>query len=285
MNLDAIESYANWLQKSGVVGAFICGTTGEGMSLTMKERQQVAERWMAVAPKDFRVIVHVGHATLADCQTLALHAQSIGADSASCMAPFFFKPNGISGLVDWCEQVAVAAPDLPFYYYHIPSMTGVSLKVHEFLQAATHRIPNLAGIKFTFEDLDDCQRCVQIEEGRFDVLFGRDELLLNALEFGVRGAVGSTYNFAAPIYLALREAFDRGDQTRAQEMQSLAIQMIDILIRGGVHPIATFKWYMNRIAVNCGPARIPLVGPTSEQIRALEQKLDSIGLLESQLPT
>jgi N-acetylneuraminate lyase len=123
INLDAVEPYAQWLQRNRVVGAFICGTTGEGPSLTLDERRQLAERWVATAPSGLRVIVHVGHTSLSDCRTLAAHAESIGADSIACLAPFFFKPAGVEGLVTWCEQVAGAAPKLPFYYYHLPSRT------------------------------------------------------------------------------------------------------------------------------------------------------------------
>jgi N-acetylneuraminate lyase len=280
VNLEAIHGYANWLNAKGVVGAFICGTTGEGMSLTIEERKKIAERWMEVAPDGLRVIVHVGHTTLADCITLARHAASIGADSTSCLAPFFFKPHGVEGLVDWCEQVASAAPDLPFYYYHIPSMTGVTLQVHEFLRLASKRIPNLAGVKYTYEDIQDCEQCVRQEDGRFDVLFGRDEKLLSALSFGVRGAVGSTYNFAAPIYQEMINAFDLGDSLRASEMQMLAIRMIDTLVQGGVHPIATFKWFMGRVALDCGPTRLPLVGLTPEQMLALETKLEALKIYD-----
>lgn len=280
VNLNAIESYANWLHDNGVVGAFICGTTGEGMSLTIDERQKVAERWMADAPKDLRVIVHVGHATLADCRTLAAHAASIGADSTSCLAPYFFKPNGVAGLVDWCEQVAAASPQLPFYYYHIPSMTGVTLQVNEFLRMASKRIPNLAGVKYTFEDIEDCTRCIQLENGRFDVLFGRDEMLLTSLGFGTRGAVGSTYNFAAPIYQALIAAYDRGDLLKAAELQELAVRMINVLVAGGPFPTATFKWFMSQIGIDCGPSRLPLQDPTPEQIVALQANLEPTGVYD-----
>ena len=129
LNLNAVAPYARWLHTNGVVGAFICGTTGEGSSLTMEERKQIAERWVAAAPAGLRVIVHVGGNCLADCRALAVHAQSIGADSIGCLSPFFFRPSGVEGLVEWCQQIAAAAPRLPFYYYHMPSMTGLSVKV------------------------------------------------------------------------------------------------------------------------------------------------------------
>jgi len=269
------------LHKDGVVGAFICGTTGEAMSLSVDERLQIAERWMLKAPKDLRVVVHVGHTALIECQRLAAHAQSIGADSFACMAPFFFKPNSAGNLVHWCEQVAAAAPKLPFYYYHIPSMTGVSIPVFDFLKIAADRIPNLVGVKFTYEDLEDFKRCLDFDDGRFDLLFGRDELLLRALAVGANGAVGSTYNFAAPIYQKVIEAFAEGDQQSSENSQALAIKMIDTLIAGGPSPIATFKWFMKRVGVDCGPARLPLQNPTAEQIATLENKLKAIGIYDA----
>ncbi len=280
LNLDAVNAYARWLHHNGVVGAFICGTTGEGMSLTLDERRQVAGRWVSAAPAGLRVIVHVGHNSLGDCRALAAHAASIGADSIACMAPFFFKPAGVAGLVDWCEQVASAASGLPFYFYHIPSMTGVSVKMSDFLGAAVRQIPNLAGIKFTFEDLEDYKRCLQFEDRRFDVLFGRDELLLSALDLGARGAVGSTYNFAAPLYRALIEAYDRGDQQKAAGLQALAVRMINTLVQCGAHPVAAFKWFMGRVGVDCGPSRLPLYDPTAEQISALEARLEATGIFD-----
>jgi N-acetylneuraminate lyase len=283
LHLDAVDLYARWLHRNGVVGAFICGTTGEGMSLTLEERRQHAERWMIAAPPGLRVIVHVGHNALPDCRTLAAHAESVGAGGIACMAPFFFKPAGVEALVDWCAQVAAAAPGLPFYYYHIPSMTGVSMNMSDFLAAAAKRIPNLAGIKFTFEDLEDYRRCLDFQEGRFDLLFGRDELLLSALALGARGAVGSTYNFAAPLYQALIEAYDRGDQSKAAELQALAVRMIDAFVHCGAHPVAAFKWFMGRLAVDCGPSRLPLYDPTSQQIAALECKLHAAGIFDGSL--
>ncbi len=276
LNLDVIEPYAGWLSANRVAGAFICGTTGEGMSMTNDERQQVAERWVADAPGQLRVIVHVGHNSLGDCQALAAHAQKIGADSIACMAPFFFKVTRVEELVDWCAQVASAAPALPFYYYHMPSMTGVSVPVAAFLAAAAGRIPNLAGIKYTYEDLADFEQCLRFEQGRYDVLFGRDELLSSALALGANGAVGSTYNFAAPLYQRLIEAFNRGDKPTVDGLQARAVEMIDVCVKSGAHPIAAFKRVMRRVGIDCGPVRRPLLDITDAQATALFARLDQI---------
>lgn len=279
LRLDAVDGYARHLQGIGVIGAFICGTTGEGTSLTVEERRRVAERWVAVAPAGLRVIVHVGHTSLEEARALAAHAQAIGADSIAALAPYFFRPDGVAGLVDWCAAIAAAAPALPFYYYHMPSMTGFHVAVADFLAAAAPRIPNLAGVKFTFEDLEDFGRCLRFADGRYDLLFGRDELLHSALKLGARGAVGSTYNFAAPLYRRLIAAHDVGDEAAAAALQRTAVEMIQACIHAGGHPIAAFKSLMAGLGVDCGPTRLPLTNPTAEQRAALRRQLEPLACL------
>lgn len=274
VNLEAIESYAQWLIKLGVQGVFVCGTTGEGALLTVQERKSIAERWVQVASGQLRIIVHVGHLCLADCRELSTHAQTIGADGTSCLAPFFFKPADHLGLVDWCQQVASAAPDLPFYYYHIPSMTGFPIQVYDFLTAASDRIPNLAGVKFTHDDLIDLKKCVQHSSGKYEIFFGRDEQLLSAIQLGVQAAVGSTYNYAAPLYLELNRAFHAGDLAQAQQLQALAFQMIDWLGGYGGSPLACFKRFMKHVAVDCGPTRLPLVEPKEEAFEEVLRRVE-----------
>jgi N-acetylneuraminate lyase len=280
LDLEAIGPYANWLGENQIAGAFICGTTGEGMSLTTAERQRLAERWMAVAPAELQIMVHVGHQALEDCRDLARHAQRIGAHSIACLAPSFFRPASVAGLVEWCQQVAQAAPGLPFYYYHIPSMTGVTYKVYDFLELAAPRIPNLAGVKFTFEDLEDFQRCLAFDGGRMDMLFGRDEILLSAWKLGARGAVGSTYNFAAPIYHAMLQACQGGEEEKAAQWQAEAVAMIELLVKAGPQPVATFKWFMSQVGVDCGGPRLPLVTLSTTQREALQASLAASGLRE-----
>src|SRR5262249_55292018 len=115
LNLGMIEPQAKLLVKNNVTGAFICGTTGEGMSLSMDERMQAAAQWKAVAPRSLQIIVHVGHQSVADSLTLAAHAERIKAHAFATLAPTFFRVTKLEQLVDYCAEVAAAAPSLPFY--------------------------------------------------------------------------------------------------------------------------------------------------------------------------
>ncbi len=277
LNLGLIEKQAATLASAGVVGAFVCGTTGEGQSLTTGERMQIAQRWRDVAGKDLKVIVHIGHTSLAEAKGLAAHAQKIGADALGTLPPFFFKP-GVNELVTFCAELAAAAPKLPFYYYHIPSMTGVNVKVCDFLSAAADRIPTLAGAKFTFEDLMDFARCLRMQDGRFDMLFGRDEVLLAGLSLGAKGAVGSTYNYAAALYLDIIKAFAAGDMARAQAQQARSIDFIQVLIKyGGTR---ASKAMMKMTGIDCGPVRSPLAPVSDAEYHSMQADLEKVGFFE-----
>ena len=277
--LETIDRQADLLARNGVIGAFVCGTTGEGLSLTLDERRSLAERWVAAAPGGFRAIIHVGHTSLRDSRSLAEHAAAVGAAGIGAMGSCFFRPASIGELVDSCAAVAEAAPELPFFYYHIPSMTGVSFPMAEFLRQGGERIASLAGVKYTHEDLMDYGRCLRLDEGRYDVLFGRDEILLSALALGATGAIGSTYNFAAPLYRRIIEAFGAGDVEAARAGQTKSMQMVQAIFRDRPG-IAASKAVMGMIGLDCGPVRPPLVPLTDDDQAELRGQLEQIGFFD-----
>lgn len=280
LNLAVVEPQAAHLLKSGVHHAFIGGTTGESSSLTVAERLALAERWLAVTRgSSLKIIVHVGSNCLQDACTLAAQAQNLGALAVSALAPSYFKPGHVSTLVASMAQIAAAAPDLPFYYYEIPSMTGLSLSPSEFLAQAAERIPNLAGIKFTSNNLMEYQLCRASHDGRFDIPFGFDEMLLAALALGATGAVGSSFNFAAPIYLRLIAAFQSGDFAVARAEQLKSVRVIQTLAARGYMGAA--KAVMAMLGVEVGPPRLPNSALDAAQTQALRSELDRLDFFHS----
>lgn len=268
---DRIALQQRFLQTHAVDGAFICGTTGEGSSLTFSERLEVAEAWLTAAGKDFPVIVNVADTSARSAAELAHHAASHGATAVACTAPYYFRPAGPGELVAYLAEVAAAAPEIPFYFYDIPSTTGVYFPTAEVLRRAATAIPNLAGVKFSNPDLLSLQECVQLDDRRFNVLFGIDEYLLSALVLGADGAVGSTYNFAAPWYARMREHLAAGDLAAAREAQSRSAAMVRILLEFG--GIRAGKAMMRMVGVDCGPVRSPLRPMPPQEERSLFQRL------------
>lgn len=273
LRLEAIDALAKLYDESQIAAVFVCGTTGESLSLTIEERMAVTERWMQAAQGRWPVIVHVGGNSLKECRQLAAHAEQHQAAAISAMAPCYFKPP-LPELLEFCQQVAAAAPKTPFYFYHIPVMTGVEIDAVALLRNGVERIPTLAGIKFTSRDLATFQECLATDDGRFDVLYGHDEMLLSALVLGATGAIGSTYNYAAPVYHRLLGAFATGDLEAARHHQRQSVALVRVLLRYGV--VAAGKVIMAMLGVDCGPVRSPLANLDAPQKRALFEELQSL---------
>lgn len=275
LNLDIVPDVADMLIGDGVGGMFVCGTTGEFPSLTADERKATAAAYIAAVAGRVPVVVHVGHTCLRVSRELAAHAASLGATAVAAAPPSFIKPADCAGVLDCLRHIADAVPDLPIYYYHIPALTAVDISVCTLLAMARERLPQLAGVKFTFESLMDYRSCLELDNGRYNCLFGRDEMLLGALAIGARGAVGSTYAFAAPLYQKLIEAFDRGDLETARFWQDRSIEMITTLhSRGG---LAAFKSASRLRGLDLGPTRLPVPPLSEARHNDVETALHDIG--------
>ena len=256
LNLAMVPRIADYLVSAGVSGIYICGSTGEGPSLTGEERKILAEAFVEAANDRLPIIVQVGHNSLKEARELAAHAQAVGADMISSNSPSYFKPTDAGSLLRSMAEVAQGAPRLPFYYYHIPAFTGVSIDMVEFLEKGEQEIPNLAGIKFSDRAISEYQACLECCGGKFDVLWGVDEMLLSALAVGAKGAVGSTYNVVAPLYLRIIESFKEGDLEEARRCQQLSAQFVRMLDRHA--PLHTsLKEVVKLAGLDCGGVRLP----------------------------
>jgi len=276
VNLEPIPQYAQMLAKNGLKGVFINGSSGEGYMLTSEERMQIAEAWLAAAPEGFRVIVHVGSCCVRESHRLAEHAQKMGAWGIGAMAPPFPKIGRIEELVKYIEEIASGAPDLPFYYYHIPAFNGAFLPMVELLKAVDGRVPNFAGIKYTFESIYEYNQCRLYADGKFDMLHGQDETILPSLAMGgARGGIGGTTNYNGRCLVGIIDAWKQGDLEKARELQNYAQEVINVIchFRGN---IVGGKRIMKLMGLDLGPNRTPFQNITDEEEKRLKAALDAI---------
>lgn len=280
VNYEPIGAYAGLLAKNGLKGVFINGSSGEGYMLTEEERMKLAEAWMAAAPKDFKVIVHVGSTCVKSSRKLAAHAQEIGAWGIGAMATPFPKINRVEELVKYCEEIAAGAPRLPFYYYHIPAFNNAYLPMPAFLEAVDGRIPNFAGIKYTYESLYEYNQCRLYKGGKFDMLHGQDETILPCLAMGgAQGGIGGTTNYNGRCLVGIQEAWEAGDIEKARELQNFSQAVINVIChyRGN---IVGGKRIMKLIGLDLGKNRTPFQNMTDEEERAMKAELDAIGFFD-----
>ncbi len=276
VNLPQIRPYADKLVTDGADGVFVCGSTGECTSMTVAERKSVLEAWVEAAAGRMRVIAHVGGTCQADCIELARHAAGQRVDAVGAIAPFYFKPASVEELVDFYKPIAAAIAPIPFYTYHMPSVTGINLPMKEFLEKGSREIPNLNGIKFTSNNFMEMLECIRLEDGRFDILNGFDEMLLCGMAVGARGGVGSTYNYSLSTYRNLYDAFLAGDIERARVFQQESVDIVHVIIRHG-GGVRGGKAIMNHLGIDCGDCRLPFAPYTESEMHRLGEELDRIG--------
>lgn len=278
LNLAAVPPLVEHLINDGVDAVFVGGSTGEGISMTSGERKEIARAYTEAVDGRLPVIIQVGHNSLAEARQLAAYAQEIGADAISASPPSYFRPATLDLLLRSLAEITAGAPDLPFFYYHIPRVTGVEFSMLELLQYGESMLPTLAGIKYSVPTVYELQACVELYGDRFTMLFGSDEMLLSGLVGGAHGAVGSTYNFAAPLYNNVIAAFKAGDIEAAQRYQALSsLMVLPINNHGGQ---SALKPMMKLIGQDCGPNRLPLATLGDEKIAALRADLAEIGFFD-----
>lgn len=277
LNLSLIPAYYEMLCANGVRGAFIIGSSGEGASLTLEEKKKVTKAWADCSRNNpnFALIPLVGGPCLEDAMSLAAFSDQCGADVIAYTSPYYFKPPNVQLLADACAEVAASVPSKPFYYYHIPALSGVNLLMLDLLEEVADMIPNFTGIKYCHEDFMDFMSCVNYQGGQFDMLWSRDENLLPSLAAGSLGSVGSTYNYAAPLYKELFKAWETGNIEKARELQQVSINMIRLLGKYG--GIATGKSYMKLMGLDCGEFRLPCRNMSQAEFESFQNEALALG--------
>ena len=273
VNYAMIEKQAANLIADGVKGAYVCGTTGEGISCSVEERMRIMEAWKNASQGKLILIAHTGALSLKDAAVLSRKAVELDYDAFSVIPPTFFKPGNEEVLADYCAQVAAFAPELPFYYYHTMN-SGVNLWMPRFLELAESRIPNLGGLKFNHHNLYEYQNCLYACGGRYDIVCAVDEFFAGALALGAKAFIGSTYNYSACLYRKVWQAFDAGDWATVALYMRKICRGVDLLNANGGLPAG--KAMMLVKGIECGKARLPLKQLSDAERRSIADAMERI---------
>ncbi len=273
IDFDKIPLLADALVADGVTGAYVCGTTGEGISCTLEERIALLETWASAAKGRLILIAHTGALALGDVERLNRKAVELGYDAVSAIPTTFFRPMDEEALVEYCRQAASSAPEVPFYYYHTMN-ARLELSPSRFLELAAERIPTLGGIKFNHHNLYEFQLCKEFAGDRYDIVFGVDEFFAGALALGTTAFIGSTYNYSASLYQGIWKAFRIGDWAAVYSGMRKVCQGVRLLNQYGGLPAG--KAMMGVKGLDCGPARPPLRHLSADERASIAAKLKRV---------
>lgn len=285
LDTSPIKDFVDRLIRNGVHAAFVCGTMGESVSMTVDERKKVIEAWIeASKDKDFNVFCHIGCESLYDTIELAKHSESIGVKAIALIPPSFFKPSNMDGLIEWLAAVGKAVPKTPIYYYHYDDATGVKVATQLLLKRAHEKVPNLCGMKFTNYNLFELERCLSL--GKYNMLLGREDSLLGGLAIGVPGGIGASFSCVGHEASLIMEYFKKGDLKEALEHQKKVNEFAEVLYYNegrygnGVGSIELMKSVLKMTGLDVGYARLPRKKLTAQAEKLLKDDLKKIGFFD-----
>jgi dihydrodipicolinate synthase/N-acetylneuraminate lyase len=210
-----IAAMADFLAERGADGALVCGTAGEGVALSVPERQRALETYIAAGGSRLALMAHCGAQTTAETVALASHAAEAGAVGVSVIAPPYF-PLDERALLAHLAAAAQACAPLPFYIYCFTARSGypIPLAVIEQLGA---RVSNLAGLKVSEQPWERFEP--YLLDG-LDIFCGPESLIDKALAGGAIGVISALAS-ALPelVVAAVREATPEAtERARAARM-------------------------------------------------------------------
>jgi dihydrodipicolinate synthase/N-acetylneuraminate lyase len=256
LDLEAIRPYGAFLKSHGADGAFVCGTTGEGILLSLDERRSVAAAYREAL--DGVLVVHAGAQTTADTVALARHATQIGADAVAVIPPPYF-PLDDDALTAHFVAAARAAAPLPFYCYAFAPKSGYPLPV-DVVRRIGASVDNLAGLKVSESPFERVEPYLELG---LPVLIGNEPLLPAGI---ARGAIGTVSGMGSAFPDVVRAALDAADEAAGARLLSLrsAMEASGQFIAAAKHVLG-----MRGLPVS-GGMRAPLRRLTTAEVAELE---------------
>lgn len=251
INWESLRALVDRQIADGVEGFYCCGSSGEGLLMTLEERKRFVEVVVDQAAGRVPVIAHIGTIRTADVIELARHAKKCGCVAISMIPPYYYKFSQTE-IAEYYEDVIQAVPDLPVILYNIPQFTGI-----EFGKANAARLldnPNIIGIKHTSNNLYSMERMVTAYPEKL-LINGFDEQLLGALSMGAVATVSTTANLFAPLFVAIRREYQAGNMKKALEYQQALNLRVEALCSLGIFPATKYACTLR--GIDCGPCRRP----------------------------
>lgn len=261
LNLEALKALVEAELRDGVEGLYVCGSSGEGLLLTLSERMQVLEATLNAVDGRVPVIGHVGTIRTRDTIALAQHAQAAGAAAISMIPPYYYRFT-LDEIIGYYEDVLRAVPGFPVLIYNIPQFTSVSFDKYNARQLLDN--PQVIGVKHTSQDLYGLER---MRDAHPDKLYfnGFDEMYLPAMSIGASATIGTTVNVFAPLFLQVRERFLAGDMQGALTAQRMINERVELMVQMGIFSATKYLWQLR--GLDLGACRAPFQ-PLSEADKA-----------------
>ncbi|MFA6506161.1 MAG: N-acetylneuraminate lyase [Treponemataceae bacterium] len=250
VNYDALKDLVDYEISQGVDGLYVGGSTAESFLLTEDERKKIATTVLKRAKGKVNVIVHTGSGGTDSAVRLSKHAKDNGADAISSVPPIYFKYT-TDEVISYYRQL-IEQSDMPLVVYNIPAFTGINMTTGAARELFKH--PRVVALKHTNTNMYELER-VLAHNPTLIGLNGYDEAFLSGLSMGASGMIGSTVNFMAKKFIALRDAFKAGKNAEALKLQTEVNEIVETMVEVGV--FNAVKYAVTLRGIDCGECRSP----------------------------
>eukprot|EP00946_MAST-07B_sp_MAST-7B-sp1_P003638 g3638.t1 len=279
-----IDLLAAQARAFGVNTVWTPGSMGQFEALSMAERKTLLAAWISAGKKsNIYTIAHVGTPVQSDAIELARYAAELGADAIASVPGYYETYSSADTVAEFIQPIAAAAPNLPFFYYHIPAATRSNINAVDLLRTtsdATSRlhVPTLCGIKYVSTNLTDWFFSVNGFNHSHALLFAPEPKMASFALGRGRGVVLAE-DFYAPTFLRMYNAWLNGDTAAASGEQAWKFHADQVLRRFGgtaAKRLLYEEFSLTGGKVDMGPARLPGAPFDESRRAALMNALDGV---------
>ena len=268
-------AFADVLARRGVQGLFVCGSTGEGLLLSLDERKQLVEELIDAVGKRLKIVVQTGCLDTLGTIALTRHALEAGAYAAASYTPALYAYDD-RALSAHFKNVAKAVPNLPLLLYNIPRLTGNALSPALIAELAT-QVDSIVGMKDSSGEMTQLTRVIGSAPKGFTVINGADEMSYQAYLSGASGSVAMTANVVPELFLSIYTGVQKGNLKKAAADQLALARAMDALGHGAL--LSAYKEAVRLQGYDVGYVRPPQRELTRQEKRALAKRLEAEGII------
>ncbi len=274
VNFDALGKLIDFNIDNGTDAVIICGTTGEGSTLSNEEHIECIRYAVERTAKRVPVIAGTGSNDTAYAIELSKEAESLGADALLSVTPYYNKTSQ-AGLIAHFTAIADSV-NIPIILYNVPSRTGVNIAVDTYKALSKH--PNIVAAKEASGNISSVAKIIAACGDDLAVYSGNDDEIVPIMSLGGKGVISVLANCMPKETHQICSYCLEGDFKSAANLSLKLLEFTNNLFID-VNPIPV-KEALNLMGLNAGPARLPLV-PLSESARnTLKASMEKLGLIK-----
>ncbi len=272
IDYESLRKYVNFIIEKGVHGIFVCGTTGEGLILSLEERKKILETIIEENKGRIAVIAHCGVISLRDTMELIDHAKKVGADGIGIVAPFYYSYTERE-LYNYYATIAKEFEDIPIYLYNIPSLAKNELSI-PLVSKLSYEFENIVGIKDSSGNFSTILGYIYNTRKDFIVITGYDRAFFPVLIMGGKGTVTGPGGVFPEIFVEIYDSFKKKDYETCLELQKKQTKLSLALYDGTSIPV--LKKALEFRGIGKGYMRKPFLPLNEEESKKLKENLEKV---------